>query len=169
MGEAMNVSDAGVTMLTALEGSRPDPYRDEAGHLTIGVGHLLTKSELSSGKLFLGTMAIDWRRGLSGGEIQDLLRQDLQEAADTVAAAISVPLTSDQFDALVSFCFNVGSLAFIGSTLVQLLNGGEYEAVPAQLRQWVKVHRGDPPELVVSEGLQQRREVEVACWEAGTA
>ena len=52
--------------------------------------------------------------------------------------AVKVPLEQDQFDALTSFVFNVGSGAFGESTLLKLLNVGKYDEVPAQLDRWVK-------------------------------
>ena len=72
-------------------------------------------------------------------------------AADAVNDAVEVPLNQDQFDALVSFVFNVGAGAFEGSTLLRLLNEGRYRDVPKQLDRWVKA---DGRTL---EGLVRRR------------
>src|SRR5437660_10101604 len=117
------------------EGTRYEMYRDVAGLPTIGIGHLLSKDELSSGKLTsLGT---DWHGGISDKNVDSLLREDTAVAQSAVTYDVTVPLTQNQFDALVSFVFNIGSEAFKGSTLLKLLNRGEYEVVPEQMRRWI--------------------------------
>ena len=73
----MNVSDAGVKFIRRWEGSRSAAYHDSAGLLTVGVGHLLTRDELSSGKVEIGAEYVKWRDGLSDEQIDLLLRQDL--------------------------------------------------------------------------------------------
>jgi lysozyme len=75
-----------------------------------------------------------------------------------VNESVTVPLNQNQFDALVSFSFNVGDNAFRGSTLLKLLNQGQYDQVPAQLRRWVR----DNGHVV--QGLINRREKEIVLW-----
>jgi lysozyme len=89
-----------------------------------------------------------------------LLGQDLEGAERTVNEAVTVPLNQNQFDALVSFTFNVGNGAFRGSTLLKLLNQRQYDQVPTQLRRWV-MDNGH-----VVQGLVNRREKEIALWNA---
>jgi lysozyme len=67
-------------------------------------------------------------------------------------------LNQNQFDALVSFAFNVGDGAFRSSTLLRLLNQGQYDQVPAQLRRW-NMDNGH-----VVQGLINRRNKEIALW-----
>lgn len=150
----MKLSDAGLAALREREGVVYMAYRDSAGLLTIGCGHLLTQSELHSGKIDgLG----DWRSGLTRSQADALLRRDLA-AAEAAVAHVTVPLTQHQHDALVSFAFNVGGGAFLGSTLLRLLNAGDYTAVPRQLQRWVfSGGREDP-------GLRARRQSEIAQW-----
>ncbi|TAN46831.1 MAG: hypothetical protein EPN21_19290 [Methylococcaceae bacterium] len=74
--------------------------------------------------------------GLTAGQADILLCQDLAPAEDAVNGAVTVSLTQNQFDALVSFTFNVGKGAFLGSTLLKLLNQGQYGQVPVQLERW---------------------------------
>ena len=109
------MSPQGLELLEAREGKKASMYRDSAGLPTIGVGHRLTQDELSSGKLHLGDVVVDWRieEQLTEDEIAALLRQDLGrvEAALNSWAVIQVPLTQQQFDTLASFTFNVSSLA----------------------------------------------------------
>jgi lysozyme len=156
----MNMSLNGRKKLTGWEGFEPRIYRDAAGKLTIGVGHLLTPSELSSGKIWIQGEPVRYAAGLSESQVLDLLGQDLKRFEDTVNDAVQAELSQNQFDALVSFCFNVGDSAFRNSTLLRLLNQGDYEAVPAQMRRWVHCN-GE-----VVQGLVKRRKHEIALWNA---
>jgi len=156
----MEISDNGKRKIMEWEGSRTRPYRDAGGKLTIGVGHLLTKSELSSGKILIKGKAVLFAAGLSDQQILDLLGQDLAGAEQAVNDGVEVDLNQSQFDTLVSFSFNVGNTAFKNSTLLRLLNQGEYDAVPAQLRRWVRCNGK------VVQGLVNRREQEIELWQA---
>jgi len=153
----MRTSKFGREMITKLEGFMLRPYRDPVGYWTIGVGHLFTKSELSSGKVLIGGKNVVWREGITEEQVDDLLSQDLARFEDAVRK-VEVPLTQNQFDALVSFAFNVGTGAFARSTLLSKLNQGHYDQVPAQLRRWVFAGGR------VLKGLVKRRETEVAMW-----
>lgn len=155
----MRLSPRGVDHLRAWEGVRYKPYKDVAGLLTIGVGHLLTKSELASGELNINGRQVQYEAGpLSDESVNALLRQDLVLSESAVNSLVKVPLTQGQFDALVSFVFNIGSSAFRKSTLLRELNLGRYDAVPEQLRLWRRAGGK------VVRGLQNRREAEVALW-----
>jgi lysozyme len=156
----MPMSAKGQRKLAAWEGCKPRAYRDAAGKLTIGVGHLLTRSELSSGKIWIQGEAVRYAAGLSDRQVLDLLGQDLQGAENAVNECVEVELQQNQFDALVSFCFNVGATAFKNSTLLRRLNQGGYEEVPAQLRRWVHCSG------IVVPGLVSRRQHEIVLWNA---
>ncbi|TAN86137.1 MAG: hypothetical protein EPN14_00495, partial [Gallionella sp.] len=67
-------------LITAWEGSIPTVYNDVAGLPTIGVGHLLSKSELSSGKIILNGTAVKYRNALTSQQIDVLLTKDLTPA-----------------------------------------------------------------------------------------
>lgn len=155
----MNISNKGIDKIEAREGVRSQMYRDSAGLPTIGVGHLLTKDELKSGKIRIYGEAINWHIGLSMPEIHRLLDRDLDEAEIAVTTGVAVPLTQTQFDTLVSFVFNIGVTAFRNSTLRRSLNEGKYDAVPGQLRRWIHSAGQIDPILV------KRREDEVKQWE----
>ncbi len=154
----METSEHGKKKIKEWEGSRSRAYRDAGGHLTIGVGHLLTKSELASGKIRISGQWVRYAGGLSAQQILDLLGRDLAGREQTVNDGVEVELNQNQFDALVSFCFNVGDEAFRNSTLLRLLNQGDYAAVPAQLRRWVHCNGKEMP------GLVSRREQEIVLW-----
>jgi len=94
-------------------------------------------------------------------KVLSLFKKDMERFERHVEALISVPLTQDQFDALVSFTFNLGAGALKTSTLRTLLNQGQYNEVPAQLLRWNKV-KG-----VVTAGLIRRRKAEGALWSKG--
>jgi len=156
----MQMSENGQRKLADWEGFKTRAYHDAAGKLTIGVGHLLTRSELSSGKIWIQGEAVRYAAGLTDRQILDLLAQDLEGAENVVNEGVEVELKQNQFDALVSFCFNVGATAFKNSTLLRRLNQGGYEEVPAQLRRWVHCSGAVVP------GLVNRRENEIALWNA---
>ena len=154
----MKVSEHGLDLLKQWEGFESKIYKDSAGLPTIGVGHLLTKSELTSGKIVINGAPVQYAAGLTDQQVLDLLSQDLDPAAQAVSKNVKVALSQNQFDALVSFVFNVGVAAFTGSTLLKLANQGQYDQVPAQLRRWNK--SGGQ----VVQGLINRREKEIKLW-----
>jgi lysozyme len=154
----LTLSAQGRALLQSCEGCEPRCYDDGVGYQTIGIGHRLTRSELASGKLWIGGTAVRYEGGLSRGEIEALLSQDLQPVERAIAQAVTVPLAPHQFDALVLFAFNVGLAAFRQSTLLKRLNAGAYADVPAQLQRWV--YAGG----VVVEGLKRRRALEAQLW-----
>jgi len=133
-------------------------YLDSGGAPTMGVGHLLTAEERRSGAIRIAGVAVPWRNGLSEAQCWALLDQDLARFTETVGQSVRVALNPHQFDALVIFAFNVGERAFRESTLLRLLNTGNYDAVPAQLRRWVRDYGKVVP------GLVSRREKEIALW-----
>jgi lysozyme len=154
----MQMSEQGLELLKQWEGFELKVYKDSAGLLTIGVGHLLTKSELSSGKIVINGQTVKYANGLTDQQALDLLSQDVQPAETTVNSNVKVLLNQDQFDALVSFTFNVGGGAFKGSTLLKLLNQKQYTEVPTQLLRWTRAGGK------VVQGLLNRRQNEIKLW-----
>lgn len=133
------INQAGIDLIKSVEGWFPNAYRDPVGVVTIGWGHTKTaKMGQTITKEF--------------GEI--VLRGDLGEAEDAVNRMIEVPLTDNQFGALVSFAFNCGVGALGGSTLRKKLNAGDYASVPSELAKWN--HGGGK----VLPGLTRRRKAE---------
>lgn len=161
----MRISKTGLEFLEAVEAKIPTIYPDQGGELTIGIGHLMTKSEIMSGKLKLmdesgELLIIDYRKlkELTDPQMYGLLRYDLITVEDVVNSFVRVSISQNQYEALVSFCFNVGNQAFKNSTLLKQLNAGMYAAVPHQMRRWIHV-KGK-----ISKGLINRRENEIKLW-----
>lgn len=148
----MRMSDNGLTLLRQWEGCRLKKYRDEGGKWTVGVGHLLTREEIMGGK---------YDDGITVDEAMRLLAADVKPAEAAINRLVTVALLQHEFDALVSFVFNVGAQAFGQSTLLRKLNGMDYVSVPDELRKWVYVGGKR------SQGLANRREKEIVLWKGG--
>lgn len=153
-----------------MESVEPYVYTCSAGHQTIGVGHRITAHELATGLLLIDGNAVRWIDGLSAEQIDGLMRADLAEAERAVNDSVTVPLTDNQFAALVSLAFNIGSTAFKNSSVVRVLNQGEYHLVPGFMRLWNKVTveicdvSGCKRVKKISKGLTNRREAEIRLW-----
>lgn len=156
----MRISDKGISLLKDLEGRATTVYKDVAGIPSIGYGHLLTRSELYSGKIFLRSgRIIRWKDApLSDQDLAELLRHDLAPVEKALTEAVKRPLMQCQVDALACWTFNVGTEAMRDSTLLRKLNLGDYAAVPTELRRWNKAGGR------VVQGLINRREQEVTMW-----
>lgn len=154
----MRISERGLEFLKECEGLRLEVYLDSAGLPTIGYGHLLTKPELASGKILIFGEPVRYSTGITEKQASDLFRQEVVEFEDCVTLEVLHPLEQHQFDALVSFAYNVGCSAFEHSTLLKHLNEGRLSEVPTQLRRWV--HCG--PRVI--QGLVNRREKEIRLW-----
>lgn len=154
----MQMDAKGLGLLKKWEGSSNTVYKDSSGYPTIGVGHLLTKAELSSGKIVIGVNTVKTHLPITEDQIVELLAQDLVLCEKSVNTKVKVKLSQNQFNALVSFAFNVGTPSFEASTLLKVLNNGYYDQVPIQLRRWNK--SGGK----VVQGLINRRENEIALF-----
>ena len=155
----MRMSEHGRELLIEWEGYSNEVYQDTAGKFTIGVGHLLTRDELASGKILILGEPVKYHDGLTSLQIDRLLTQDLAGAEGAVNSGVNIGLNQNQFDALVSFVFNVGRQAFYQSTLRRILNEARYTKVPEQMRRW-KWSGGE-----VDHGLINRRENEIKLFE----
>lgn len=160
----MKMSALGRQMLTDLEGFKTRMYHDSAGLPTIGVGHLITQQELAQGYILNRRTGqqINWRGEISQGDVDAILEQDLSEYEEAVNRLVAADLAQHQFDALVSFCFNVGETRFGKSTLLRLVNAGNFAAVADQFRVWTKVTVNG--KKVQVRGLLNRRNKEIAMW-----
>jgi lysozyme len=154
----VKISLVGKDTIIDLEGGpRPQMYRDPAGLPTIGIGHLLSKDEITSGKV-AAYQWVSWRDGLSREAIENLFVEDLEPVEQAINSLVRVKLTQAQFDALASWVYNVGVLAFRNSTLLRRLNQGDYAGVAQEMARWVYAAG------VIVPALQARRLREIALW-----
>jgi lysozyme len=150
----MILSKNGIELLKRLEGIRAHLYNDSAGLPTIGVGHLLIRDELSSGKINILGESVKYSAGLTETQIEKLLSHDVAFAEGAINVC-DISLAQNQFDALVCFVFNVGRNAFDKSTLKKCLVAGDTNKIPEQFRRWI--YAGGK----ISKGLIGRREQEI--------
>jgi GH24 family phage-related lysozyme (muramidase) len=137
------VSDEGIALIANFEGLRLDAYKPVASEQwwTIGYGHY--GPDVQKG------MRITRERAL------ELLRKDVKIAEGAVRNLVRVSLRQQEYDALVSFAFNVGNGAFGSSTLLRLLNQRKYRAAGWQFKRWSRDGTGR-----VLLGLSRRRTAE---------
>ena len=121
-----HITQKGLNLIKRFEGFESEIYLDAAGLPTIGYGHLIRKGEH---KMF--------ENGISEAAGEALLIKDVLIAEQAVCRLVKVPLTDGQFDALVSFTFNLGSGALQRSTLRRKVNREEHEEVPREFLRWV--------------------------------
>ena len=147
----MNVSKAAIALIKHHEGVRSRPYRCPANLWTVGVGHLI-----GDGK----SLPDSWNRTFSQEEIDGILKSDLRRFELGVHKMLpNVLLRQHEFDAIISFCFNLGLGCFQRSTLRQALLRGDKKAAMESL---VKYCRAGGKIL---RGLQIRRLDEKALFE----
>jgi len=148
------VSEAGIRLVKKFEGLHKvgndglvHSYRCPAGKWTIGYG---------------ATRGVRSGMRITTEEAEQRLLDDMNEHAGPIHRYVEVPLSQNQFDALVSFVFNVGGANFKSSTLLKKLNRGLYHEVPEQLMRWNKARvEGN---LTPLRGLTRRRSAEAALF-----
>lgn len=132
-------NQAGLELIKRFEGLRLKAYQDSVGVWTIGYGHTRTA-----------------RKGMeiTPATAEALLKSDLTDAEYAVHSNVKVPLTDNQFSALVSFVFNLGAGSLKKSTLLRLLNAGDYRGAEGEFVKWNRAGGKVLP------GLTKRREAE---------
>lgn len=152
----MKTSESGIKIISELAGRSNTIHLDLYGFLSIGIGHSLTKDEITSGEIFiLGVPARYTDDGLTDLQVNQLFDQDIAIAEGAVNTGIKAELNQNQFDALVSLAFNIGRQAFLNSPLRRVLNDGQYEQAEVQMAHWNRSGGRIVP------GLKRRREVEI--------
>ena len=142
----MNISPAGITLIKEFEGLRLSAYQDSVGMWTIGYGH---------------TGGVREGKTITQEQADAFLRSDVAATVRAVDGMVKVPLRQGQFDALVSFAYNLGSNALQNSSLLRLLNAGDYHGASGQFGRWI--YAGG----VVMPGLVRRRRAEQDLFEGG--
>jgi lysozyme len=141
----MKTSDMGLTFLSHWEGEVLHVYKDQVGVPTIGVGHALKAGE-------------SFPNGITHDQAMTLLSHDAAIAESAINGHTTVTLTQNQFDALVSFTFNLGTGAFTSSTLLKLLNAGNVQGAADEFPKWC--HAGG----ALNQGILNRRNSERALF-----
>lgn len=119
----MKISAQGIGLLIHFEGFRDKAYRDSTGTWTIGYG---------------STKGVHPGQRMTREQASIRLYSDVDQAEAAVNRLVTVPLTQGQFDALVSFVYNLGPGALAKSTLLSRLNAGDYPGAADEFLRWVK-------------------------------
>lgn len=142
----MQISNKGLELIKFYEGLELEAYKCAAGVWTIGYG---------------------WTHDVKEGDTiteeraEELLREGIVQYENAVDDLVNVPLEQHQFDALVSWVYNLGRANLASSTLLKKVNAQEYAEVPEQIKRWNKAGGK------VLEGLTKRRESEAKLWSTG--
>ena len=140
----MNISQEGLSLIKKFEGCELEAYKCAAGVWTIGYG---------------STKGVKQGDTISQEDADKLLLHEIKEYETYVNDMVNVDLTQNQFDALVSWVFNLGPANLAASTLLKVLNAKDYEGVPAQIKRWNKAGGK------VLQGLIRRREAEALLFQ----
>tara|TARA_R110000765_G_C18779272_1_gene591130 strand:- start:141 stop:638 length:498 start_codon:yes stop_codon:yes gene_type:complete len=145
----MDISKEGVELIKKFEGCKLETYQCSANVLTIGYG---------------STKGVQEGDKITQEEAENLLIKELQEYCKYVNDAVTVPLEQNQFDALVSWTYNLGPSNLKSSTMLKVLNGTKDKAykiseVPTQIKRWNRAGGK------VSDGLIRRREAEALMFQ----
>lgn len=147
----MRLSQQGRRMLERYEGRRDKVYLDATGRATVGWGQQLQGPD--SAKYPVGSaVPLSLQR--------QWFREAIRAAELAVRQLVSRPLNQNQFDALVSFTYNVGRRKFHDSTLRRKVNEGDFDAIPGEFQKWTRAGRRRLP------GLIRRRQEEAELFQA---
>mgnify|MGYP006164041645 FL=1 len=135
----MKISKNGLNLIKHFEGCELEAYKCPAGVWTIGYGHIKTAVEGMT---------------ITQHQADDMLIEEMNEYEGYINNSVRVDLTQNQFDAMVSWVYNLGNGNLNASTLLKVLNSGDYAGVPAQMMRWNKAGGK------VLEGLTRRRQAE---------
>lgn len=140
----MKISEEGLALIKKFEGCELTAYKCSAGVWTIGYGH---------------TKGVEEGMTITKAQAEGMLLEELVEYEDAVKNAVTISLDQCMFDALVSWTYNLGPSNLNASTMLKVLNAGDYDGVPAQIKRWNKAGGK------VLEGLIRRREAEALLFE----
>jgi lysozyme len=130
----IETSQAGIDLIKRWEGCKTKAYKCPAGVWTVGYGH---------------TGTVKPGMSISHDKAEELLKRDLQRFEKAVKTLVTVPINQNQFDALVSFTYNVGAKAFGDSTLLVMLNQKKHLSCADQFSRWTKAGNKTLPGLVL--------------------
>jgi lysozyme len=136
----MDYSKQGLTLTEGFESCRLTAYQDVKGIWTCGWGHV-------------GPEVVEGFT-MTQNQADSQLILDLTKAEGAVNHLVTVPMSQGEYDSLVDFCYNCGTSAFAGSSMLKLLNAGDYQGAAAQFELW------DHAAGKVVAGLLRRRQAE---------
>ncbi|MDV2441526.1 lysozyme [Acinetobacter gerneri] len=141
----MKTSNSGINLIKSFEGLRLKAYDDGVGVWTIGFGTIKYPNgvRVKKGDTCTETQA------------EQYLRNELIAFENAINRLVKVPLTQNQFDALVSFTYNLGETNLANSTLLKKLNAKDYKGTAAEFPRWNKAGGK------VLNGLVKRRKAEM--------
>ena len=140
----MKISQEGLSLIKKFEGCELEAYKCAAGVWTIGYG---------------STKGVKEGNTITQEEADKLLLDEMEEYEGYINDMVKVDLKQNEFDALVSWVYNLGSSNLSSSTLLQKLNTKEWDDVPNQIKRWNKAGGK------VLQGLIRRREAEALLFE----
>jgi lysozyme len=143
-----SISKTGIDLISSFEGIRLNAYDDGVGVWTIGIGTTTYPNGVKVKKGDKCTL----------DQAKEYFAHDLKRFESSVNKLVKVPLSQNQFDALVSLTYNIGSGNFASSTLLKKLNAKDYQGAADQFPRWNKA-KGK-----VLNGLVRRREAERALF-----
>ena len=135
----MKTGNKGIELIKHFEGCELEAYKCPAGVWTIGYGHIKGVKEGMT---------------ITESQAEEMLKSELNEYEGYINNLVTVELNQNQFDAMVSWVYNLGGGNLKASTLLKVLNSGDYDGVPAQMLRWNKAGGK------VLEGLTRRRQAE---------
>jgi len=135
----MNISNTGIDLIKHFEGCETEAYLCPAGVPTIGYGHI---------------KGVQMGDSITEAQAHEMLVEELDEYESYINDLVTVSLNQNQFDAMVSWVYNLGGGNLKASTLLKVLNSGDYSGVPEQIMRWNKAGGR------VLEGLTRRRQAE---------
>lgn len=139
----MRTSDRGLSLIKSFEGLRLQAYQDAVGVWTIGYG---------------ATRGVKAGMAISKDQAERMLVNDVQRFEPDIDRLVKVPLSQNQWDALMSFVYNLGAANLESSTLLRLLNQGDYAGAADQFPRWNRAGGK------VLQGLVKRRAAERAMF-----
>ena len=135
----MKTGTKGIDLIKHFEGCELEAYKCAAGVWTIGYGHIKGVTSDSV---------------ITQEQAEQMLVEELNEYEGYINNMVTMPLSQNQFDALVSWVYNLGGGNLKASTLLKVVNSGEFNGVPEQIMRWNKAGGK------VLEGLTRRRQAE---------
>ena len=135
----MEISQEGIALIKRFEGCKLQAYKCSAGVPTIGYG---------------STRGVTMDMEISQDRAEALLLEDIADFEEEVNKCVEVPLSQNQFDALVAWTFNLGGSNLRSSTMLRVLNEGQHDKVPSEMKRWNKAGGQ------TLQGLIRRREAE---------